>query len=74
MLPFFSIIPVLYTQFENKKILIAKEEETQLSRDIKHAIMNDLDVQYSNSGIPKLLHMLPSWIHDSKLTIATKRK
>jgi len=50
-----SIIPVLHNL--KTKILIRKEEETQLTRDIKQVIMNDLEVRYSNSGIQKLLHI-----------------
>ncbi len=49
-----SVIPVLHNL--KTKILIAKEEEAELTKDIKKTIVGDLHSRYSNPSIQKLLH------------------
>ncbi len=49
-----SVILVLHNL--KTKILIAKEEEAELTKDFKKAIVGDLHSRYSNPSIQKLLH------------------
>ena len=49
-----SVVPVLHNL--KTKILIVKEEDVQLTKDIKKNIIDDLDSQYTDSNIQHLLH------------------
>ncbi len=49
-----SVVPVLHNL--KTKILIAKEDEAQLTKDIKRTILDDLETRYTDSNIQKLLH------------------